>query len=92
MVKSETASRYGISNNPSPEFLVNLQKLCTDVLQPIRDEYKKSIIVSSGYRCPLLNKIVKGVPGSDHIVGAAADFHSVSDSKEDNKKLFNIIL
>lgn len=92
MVKSETAARYGISNNPSPEYLVNLQRLCTDVMQPIRDEYKKPIIISSGYRCPLLNKIIKGVPGSDHLVGAACDFHTVSDTKEDNKKLFNIIL
>lgn len=92
MVKSATASRYGISNDPSPAFLVNLQKLCTDVLQPIRDEYKKPLVISSGYRCPLLNTIVKGAKGSDHIVGAAADFHTVSDTKEDNKKLFNLIL
>lgn len=92
MTKSETAARYGIDNKPNPEFTVNLQKLCETVLQPIRDEYKKPIVVSSGYRCPLLNKIVRGVSGSQHLVGAAADIHSVSDSKEDNKKLFNIIL
>ena len=92
LTKSETASRYGIDNKPNPEFTVNLQNLCETVLQPIRDEYKKPIVVSSGYRCPLLNKIVKGVPGSDHLVGAACDFHTVSDTKEDNKKLFDIIL
>lgn len=92
LTKSETAARYGIDNKPNPEFTVNLQKLCETVLQPIRDEYKKPIVISSGYRCPLLNKIVKGVPGSDHLVGAAADIHSVSDTIADNKKLFDIIL
>ena len=92
LTKSETAARYGIDNKPNPEFTVNLQKLCETVLQPIRDEYKKPIVVSSGYRCQLLNKIVKGVAGSDHLVGAAADIHSVSDTIADNKKLFNIIL
>lgn len=92
LTKSETAARYGIDNKPNPEFTVNLQKLCETVLQPIRDEYKKPIVISSGYRCPLLNKIVKGVPGSDHLLGAAADIHSVSDTIADNKKLFDIIL
>ena len=92
MTKSPTALRYGIPNDPSPEFILNLQKLCTEVLQPIRDEYKKPIVVNSGYRSPLLNKIVKGVPGSDHLVGAAADIQTVSDTKADNKKLFDIIV
>lgn len=92
LTKSETAARYGIDNKPNPEFTVNLQKLCETVLQPIRDEYKKPIVVSSGYRCPLLNKVVGGVAGSDHLLGAAADIHSVSDTIADNKKLFNIIL
>lgn len=91
-VKSPTAARYNIPNNPSPEFILNLQKLCQEVLQPIRDEYKKPIIVNSGYRCPLLNKIVKGAPGSQHLVGAAADIQTVTDTKADNKKLFDIIL
>lgn len=92
LTKSETAARYGIDNKPNPEFTVNLQKLCETVLQPIRDEYKKPIVVSSGYRCPLLNKILRGVSGSDHLLGAAADIHSVSDTIADNKKLFDIIL
>lgn len=61
-------------------------------MQPIRDAWKKPIIISSGYRSPLVNKIVKGQPGSQHLVGAACDFHTVSDTIEDNKKLFNMIV
>lgn len=92
LTKSETASRYGIDNKPNPEFTVNLQKLCETVLQPIRDEYKKPIVVSSGYRCPLLNKIVGGKPGSCHVTGSAIDIQSVKDTKEENKKLFDLIV
>lgn len=61
-------------------------------MQTIRDEYKKPIIIDSGYRCPALNSIVKGSSNSDHLYAAAADFHSVTDTLADNKKLWDIVL
>ena len=49
------------------------------------------IIVSSGYRCPELNKAVGGARTSQHTLGQAADIHTKSNSKESNKQLFELI-
>lgn len=91
MVKSTTASAKKIDNTPSREVVENLSILCRDLLQPIRDEWGESIIVSSGYRCYALNKAVGGANGSQHQYGTAADIHTKSNSKKDNKALFNLI-
>ena len=73
LTRSATASRLGIDNTPSPQVLSRLKTLCETVLQPIRDKYKKPIIVSSGYRNQIVNKAVGGVSTSDHLYGCAAD-------------------
>ncbi len=90
LCKSTTAKRKGIDNTPTEAIKVELTKLINNVLQPLRDAYKKPIVVNSGYRCPDLNKAVGGVKTSQHLVGQAADIRSVSDSKTDNKELFDL--
>jgi hypothetical protein len=35
---------------------------------------------------------VKGASNSDHLFGAAADIRTRKNTKEENKKLFNLIL
>lgn len=90
LTKSATAQKYNIKNVPDAESLSNMKRLCEDILQPIRDEYKQPIKVTSGYRCPLLNKKVNGAIHSDHQYGAAADIKT--DSKENNKVLWRIIM
>ena len=92
MTKSATAQRLGISNSPKDNEVENLRKLCENILQPLRDEYNKPIIVSSGFRCEKLNKAVGGSPTSEHRYGMAADIHSISDTKEDNKEIFDLIV
>jgi hypothetical protein len=47
------------------------------VLQPIRDGLNRPVIISSGYRCKMLNKVVGGSAGSQHQFGEAADFSVV---------------
>lgn len=42
-------------------------------LQKIRDHFKTTVTVSSGYRCPVHNKNVGGATGSRHAKGMAAD-------------------
>lgn len=42
-------------------------------LQKIRDHFKKSITITSGYRCPTHNSRVGGATGSRHSKGQAAD-------------------
>lgn len=91
LTKSSTAIRYGIKNVPTKDELNNLTKLCETILQPIRNKYDHPIIVSSGFRNPQVNRIVKGSPTSQHMKGEAADIHSVSDTVEDNKIIFNLI-
>ena len=91
MTRSATAKRYGINNTPSPEVAHNIRNLVEKILDPLREAWGQPIIVSSGYRCPRLNKIVKGAASSLHIVAQAADIHTVSDRPEDNKRLFDLI-
>lgn len=82
LVKSPTAERLHIDNNPSGVIIMRLTELIRTILQPIRDAYKKPIYVSSGYRCPKLNKAVGGVPTSQHVRGEAADIYVKGDNKE----------
>jgi len=85
---SNKATAKKINNTPSPEVRKNLERLCKEVLQPIRNKYGRAITVNSGYRCPELNKLVGGVPTSQHVKGEAADIKCTATSKAE---LFNII-
>ena len=91
MYASATARRRGYDNTPPPEAVAKLELLCRDVLEPIRKRYGAPIIVGSGYRCPGLNKVIGGVATSQHMTGAAADIHSLSDTLADNMLLYRLI-
>ena len=74
------AERRGINNSPRTKeeekrVIENLKALCMEVLQPLRDFLGKPVVISSGYRCPELNKAVGGVKNSQHMKGEAADIH-----------------
>ena len=71
--KSETAQRKGIDNSIPAELIPNIKALCENVLQPLRDYAEVPIVISSGYRCPALNKAVGGSATSQHMKGEAAD-------------------
>ena len=73
MTKSQTALRRGIDNEPGDEQEANLQQLCEQVLQKVRDHFGKPVTVNSGYRSPELNKAIGGSTTSDHCKGMAAD-------------------
>lgn len=92
LTRSDTAKRYGIDNTPGDGDKAALKALVEKILDPLREAWGCPIIVSSGYRCPRLNKIVKGSPTSSHLLGQAADIHTVSDSPADNKRLFDLIV
>ena len=70
---SYTAEKNNIKNTPNKEEIKNLQNLIDEVLQPLRVAYNKPIIVTTGFRCSELNKLVGGKPNSQHIRGQAAD-------------------
>jgi zinc D-Ala-D-Ala carboxypeptidase len=73
-IRSQTASRHKIDNYPPLRAIENLKLLCEKVLQPIRDSYRSPLIISSGYRCRQLNKLIGGASGSQHQFGEASDF------------------
>ena len=80
LTHSNVAERRGINNRPRTKeeekrVIENLKALCMEVLQPLRDYLGKLVVISSGYRCPELNKAVGGVKNSQHMKGEAADIH-----------------
>jgi len=88
LIASKTARDKRIDNTPTPEVVANLEKLCQEVLQPIRNKYGRAITITSGYRCPKLNSAIGGVKNSQHMSGCAADIKCTATSKA---VLFNII-
>lgn len=73
MVRSQTALRRGIANQPNEEVLINLRTLCVTLLEPVRALLGVPIQITSGYRSPLLNRAVGGAMNSAHTDGLAAD-------------------
>ena len=74
LTRSQTASRYGINNQPNKAQIENLKCLCESILQPTRDYFERPLVISSGYRSPLLNARIGGSKTSQHCHGQAADF------------------
>ena len=88
LTKSQTATRKGIDNAPSPEHQENLKLLCTHILQPVRDRFERVVSVSSGYRSPELCTAIGSKITSQHAKGEAADFEIFGVS---NKELADYI-
>ena len=76
---SSTADKNGIKNEPSLDARATIERninlLVDSVLDPIRDKFCAPVIITSGYRCPQVNKLVGGANNSQHMSGCAADFH-----------------
>lgn len=89
MCHSNTADRLGINNRCNQDHVVNLTALVNNVLDPLREWYGKPLTVSSGYRCPELNKTVKGSSTSQHMKGEAADIDT--GDRGQNKLIFDYI-
>lgn len=88
-VRSKTATDRHIDNTPTPEVVDNLRALCRNVLEPARVSFGSQIYITSGYRCPELNKAVGGKPTSQHLRGEAADLQV--RGMENLRKLYNAI-
>ena len=78
-VSSETATKQGIENNPSPEAVENLRLLSIHTLEPLREALGLPIVITSGYRCKALNDLIAHHSHrSQHMEGRAADFYVIS--------------
>lgn len=97
-VKSSTADKLGIDNNPKEEYIQDNILELMGVMDKIREEWtdycddnclqNPQIIVNSGYRCEALNSAIKGSKTSAHKNGSAADFEAKNGQ---NKALFGTV-
>ncbi len=92
LLKSDTALKHNLWNGAPKEAEENLKALVEDVLDPLREAYGRPIRVTSGYRCPQLNRLVGGSPNSQHMRGEAADIQPVVGNDDDLDELAQILI
>lgn len=100
LIKSQEASRLGISNTPSPEQILKLKALCLEILEPVRAHFgAKPLVISSGFRNQKVNSAVGSSSTSQHTRGEAVDFEipgvpngDVAKYIRDNLKFDQLIL
>lgn len=73
MTYSRVAVENGLQNIPPIEVEIAMKQLVKRLLRPLRIAYAGPIAITSGYRSPEVNKLVGGVPSSQHVKGEAAD-------------------
>ena len=73
MFHSQTAEKLNIKNVPNDPIVIENLENTIEQLDELRRLYGHPIIITSGYRCPALNKAVGGKPNSQHVKGQAAD-------------------
>lgn len=54
--RSAVAEARGINNKVPQELIPSLRRLCKEILEPLRKHVGEPVRISSGYRCPSLNK------------------------------------
>ena len=75
---SEPEYKNSLVNVPLGQERKNLVTLVEQVLDPLREHWGSPIFITSGYRCPALNRKVGGVANSYHTRGMAADITAKS--------------
>lgn len=92
LIRSESAKRRGIANMPTEAHIANLKLLAEKVFEPIRNNFRCPIHISSGYRSAELNKAVGGATTSQHSSGEAIDIDmDGSPNSVTNKMVFDYI-
>jgi len=76
LIKSDTAIRKGINNNPNAEQIEKLKALCENILQPVRDHFGR-VKVTSGFRSAELCEAIGSSSRSQHARAEAADFECI---------------
>ncbi len=91
ITRSNTAKRLGIDNEPTKKDLENLQRIVTNLLQPLRD-HLGPIRISSGYRSKELNRAISGSNKSQHSKGEAVDIQFWKEGQMCNKEVYDWII
>ena len=92
VIRSESAKRNGISNMPIPQHIENFKLLAEKIFEPIRNNFRCPIHISSGYRSIELNSAIKGSLTSQHCTGEAIDIDmDGTPNGVTNKMVFDFI-
>ncbi len=89
-VRSITALRLGLDNEPSDDHLQNMKLLSEKIFEPLRMYVGGPIKINSFYRGPELNKAIGGSSKSQHCHGQAMDIDDTFDVMS-NSTMFNWI-
>lgn len=77
--RSDTAARLKIDNRMPELAEAHVVELVDILLDPLREAWGGPLTVTSGYRCPELNRAVGGSETSAHLAGWAADLVPASE-------------
>ena len=80
LIKSDTAIRLGIDNNPNADQIEKLKALCENVLQPVRDHFGR-VKVTSGFRTIELCRAIGSSEKSQHAKAEAGEFECIGGDK-----------
>lgn len=72
--KSQVALRRGLNNSPPAKLVPWLVRVATQILEPVRAEFRTPFSPSSWYRSPALNSAIGSKSTSQHLTGRAVDF------------------
>ena len=76
--RSQTATRYDINNRPNNFQIESLKELHREVVVPIMKHFgKEFVVISSGFRCPELNRKIGSSDKSQHTKGQAVDIEVI---------------
>lgn len=92
LTRSESAKKHGISNMPNDAQLASLKLLAENIFEPIRNNFRCPILISSGFRSAELNAKIGGANSSQHSLGQAIDIDMDGTSYGvTNVDIFNFI-
>jgi zinc D-Ala-D-Ala carboxypeptidase len=89
-VRSSTAKRLGIDNDPDDDQLSNMKTIAENIFEPLREWVGGAIRINSFFRCIALNKAIGGSSKSQHCEGRALDIDDNFGHKT-NAEMFNYI-
>lgn len=91
-IKSQSAIRLGIKNEPSKEQIEAMKYVAENIFERVRSHFgNKPIAISSFFRNFATNKAVGGSQTSQHCKGEAMDIDADTFGGVTNKEIFNYI-